>query len=454
LQEHVGLAEHVEALEALHQQAQGLEAVRREWDAGERLLAHRLLRESSARVWQAACAALGRRAGWDGQAREELVALLASPSWEMRLRGVRALHLVAPGDSPEELKRFLEERLEEAVGAGDVVLLDAVVRGLIVFHGRTSLVQDPRELVRAAAVVYLEGQEESLLEQAARDPSVRVRVALASTLADRESIPLSATWILLADSEPVVRSTLAEALNPQDPAALPFLEALRQDPEPLVREAVLANADSLRTVPEVPWVQSPLARMAELEQALDAHPDQPLEALREVLEMQDAAGLAELAEVARDPDLADLCRALSVLTPLGRLLPAHARTCMLEALGHLPAWSPLAGVRQLRALLIAWLRAAEVESVEDLLAWEPGEEEMPDGPATEVLRRLAGISARLGDQACCADLAEAEAELDELRFGVERDLPEPERAMSCLVIQAWSETLQQGIDGWMRGAES
>jgi hypothetical protein len=127
---------------------------------------------------------------------------------------------------------------------------------------------------------------------------------------------------------------------------------------------------------------------------------------------------------------------------------------MLEALGHLPAWSPLAGVRQLRALLIACVRAAEVESVEDLLAWEPGEEEMPDGPATEVLRRLAGISARLGDQACCADLAEAEAELDELRFGVERDLPEPERAMSCLVIQAWSETLQQGIDGWMRGAES
>jgi len=454
LQEQAGLAEQLEALEALRQQAEALEGVGRQWDQDERLLAHRLLREPSAQVWQSACAALGRRAGWDGQAREELVALLASPSWEMRLRGVRALHLVAPGDSPEELQRFLEERLEEAVESGDAVLLDAVIRGLIVFHGKTSLVQDPRELVRAAAVVYLEGGEEGLLDQVARDPSVRVRVALASTLADRDSIPLPSTWILLADSEPVVRSTLAEALNPQDPAASPFLEALRRDPDPLVREAVLANADSPRTVPDVPWVQSPLARMAELEQALDANPEQPLEALRQVLEMQDGPGLAHLAEVARDPDLADLCRALSVLTPLARLVPAHARSCLLEALGHLPAWSPWAGVRQLRALLIACVRAAEVESVEDLLAWDPGEEEMPSGPATEVLQRLAEVCERLRDQACCSDLAEAEAELDELRFGVERDLPEPERAMSCLVIQAWSETLQRGIDGWMRGAES
>jgi HEAT repeat protein len=454
LQEHVGVAEHEETLEAWQQQVQGLEAVQREWDANERLLAYRLLRDSSSRVWQAACAALGRRAGWDGQAREELVTLLASPSWEIRLRGVRALHMVAPGDSPEELKRFLEERLEEAVESGDVVLLDAVVRGLIVFHGKTSLLQDPRELVRAAAVVYLEGQEESLLEEAARDPSVRVRVALASTLAEWESIPLSTTRILLVDSEPMVRSTLAEALNPQDPDAFPFLEALRQDPEPLVREAVLANADSLRTLPAVPWAQSPPARMAELAQALDANPEQPLEVLREVLDMQDTAGLAELAEVVRDPDLADLCRALSVLTSLSHLLPAHARMCMLEALGHLPAWSPLVEVRQLRALLIAWVRAVEVESVEDLLTWEPSEEEIPEGPATEVLRRLAGISAKLGNQACCTDLAEAEAELGELRFGVERDLPEPERAISCLVIQVWIDALQQGIDGWMRGAES
>ncbi len=443
-----------EPLEALRQQAEALGGVAHEWNPEERFLLHRLVREPSAQVWQPACAALGSRAGWDRYAREELIDLLASPSWEMRLRGVRALHLVAPGDSPEELKAFLDERLEEAVGSGDAVLLDAVVRGLIVFLGRTSLVKDPRELVRAAAVVYLEEEEAELLDLAARDPSVRVRIALASTLADRPSIPTPATWTLLADPDPAVRSTLAEALNPEDPAASPFLEALRQDPDPLVREAAQAGADSLRTLPDVPWVQSPLARISELERALDAHPEQPLEALRVLLEMQDGPSLAQLAEMARDPDLADLCRALSILTPLGRLLPAHARTCMLEALGHLPAWSPLSGVRQLRALLVACVRATEVESVEDLIAWEPGEEEMPGGPAGEVLQRLAGISASLGDQACCSDLAEAAAELDELRFGVERDLPEPERSMSCLVIQAWSETLQRGIDGWMLGAES
>ena len=67
----MGVAEHAETLEAWQQQVQGLEAVQREWDANERLLAYRLLRDSSARVWQDACAALGRRAGW---ARDHLAA--------------------------------------------------------------------------------------------------------------------------------------------------------------------------------------------------------------------------------------------------------------------------------------------------------------------------------------------------------------------------------------------
>jgi len=81
LQEQAAFEEQVEGLQTLCQQAEVLGGVRREWDQGERLLAHRLLRESSAQVWQSACAVLGRRAGWDRQAREELVALLASPSW-------------------------------------------------------------------------------------------------------------------------------------------------------------------------------------------------------------------------------------------------------------------------------------------------------------------------------------------------------------------------------------
>lgn len=444
-----------ESQEVLCEQARLLGFPGPHWGSAQARMVYRLVRESCPEVWKTACQALGQRASWDRLARAEVLELLASPCAELRLRGVWALPTRSCADDSGDTLAFLEARLEEAATRGDAVLLDAVVRSLLRVEGQAGLLaQDPREVVRAALAVHACELAAGHLEDLAGDESMRVRVALASSLGNGPDWPATLAWQLAADPDAEVRATLAESLDPEDPALQPLRAVLMADRDPLVVEAVQATPQSLRTLPDLPWASADLGWPVQQEEVLFANPERPLDALRPVLESADRALLERLAQTARDPDLGAVCRAAAALDGLGGQFPAHARTHLLEALGCLPEASVHEGVRQLRSLLAACVRAAEVEDVAELRAWDPGDpEEMPGGPAGEALLQLQDISGNLTSIDCAA-LCEAAALLDDLRVRIEADLPEPERSMLCLVVQTWSETLQQGIDRLLAGART
>ncbi len=441
--------------EVLCEQARFLGFPGRQWAAEEARLAYRLVRESCPEVWQTACQALSQRACWDPRARAEVLELLASPCPELRLRGLWALQSQIRSDETGDTLAFLEERLEEAAGSGDAAMLDAVVRCLAGVPGQAArLAQDPREIVRSALAVHAGALAPELLEELAGDTSVRVRVALASASGTLASWPPGLVWRLAADGDAEVRCTLAEALDPEEPALAPLRAVLLADPDPLVAEAAQATPESLRTLPDRPWASQSPSWPGQLEEFLFANPDQPLEALRPVLESRDRDLLERLAQTARDPDLAAVCRAAVALDGMGGQFPAQARTQLLEALGNLPSDSALGGVRRLRNMLAACVRAAEVEDPADLMTWDLGDpDEIPIGPAGEALLRLLEVSGSLTSIDCAA-LSEAAARLDDLWVGIDRDLLEPERSIVCLVVQTWSETLQQGIDRLLAGART
>lgn len=426
------------------------------WNADQLLQLHRLVRDAAPEVWNAAAETLGRRAVRDGGARAEVVELLDSPNWELRLRGLRALRLAGEADAAEVMP-FLEQRLEEAAWLGDAAQLDAVVQAMAGHEGEglaERLLDDPRETVRAALAAHLHGASPELLHRVARDESPRVRVALASAVGSFDPMPDDLLWTLAADADPLVRLTLADELPRDDEASVAFLEILQQDADPLVREAAQFDQNQPRTLPPEPWDAAPMTRLQELEELLDANPDEPLEALRPVLDSLDAVTLERLAEIARDPELAAFCRVLAMLAPLSGMTRVHARERVLEALGILSTQPGSPGVRSFQAFLAACLRAAEVEDVRSLRAWTPGAlDELPDGGARVALLRLLDIVNPLSSPTC-ADLSTAAAALDELRFQVDRDLPEPERTLMRLVAETWSELIEWSIQRMLAGAES
>lgn len=426
------------------------------WNPEQLLQVHRLVRDPVPEVWQAACETLGRRAVRDRRARAEVVDLLDSPNWELRLRGLAALSVLGEADSTEILP-FLEERLEEAAYVGDAAQLDAVVQAMAHLEGEglaARLLDDPREVVRAALAAHLEGASPEILRRAAQDESPRVRVALASAVGAFLPLPDDLVWSLAGDPDPLVRLTLADELPRDDESCLAFLEILQKDSDPLVREAARLDQDQPRSLPLEPWDATPMTRLQELEDLLDANPDEPLEALRPVLESLDAGTLERVAEIARDPELAAFCRVLAMLAPLSGMTRLHARERMLEALGLLSTQPGSLGVRTFQAFLAACLRAAEVEDARGLRSWSPGPlEDLPEGRARAVLLRFQEIARPL-HAPTCALLSTAGASLDELRFQVDRDLPEPERALLRLVAETWGELIEWSIQSMLAGAES
>lgn len=447
-----GLMEEIEGRRHLAEVFSQLPA----WNAEQLLQLHRLVRDPAPQVWTAAAETLGRRAVRDPRARAEVVELLESPNWELRLRGLSALRLVGEADSTDVLP-FLEQRLEEAAWLGDAAQLDAVVQTMAWLEGEQlaeRLLDDPRETVRAALAAHLEGASPALLHRVAQDESPRVRVALASAVGSFSPLPDDLVWTLAADPDPLVRLALADELPRDDEGTAAFLEILQQDSDPLVREAAQFDQDQPRTLPVEPWDAAPMTRLQELEEILDANPDEPLEALRPVLETLDAVTLERVAEIARDPELAAFCRVLAMLAPISGMTRVHARERVLEALGALSTQPGSPGVRSFQAFLAACLRAAEVEDARSLRSWTPGAlDELPEGGARIALLRLLEIVNPLHSPTC-ADLSTAGAALDELRFQVDRDLPEPERTLLRLVAETWSELIEWSIQRMLAGAES
>lgn len=417
---------------------------------------HRLVRDPVTEVWLEAADALGRRAARDGRARAEVVALLESPSWELRLRGLAALGALGEAGSGEVLP-FLEERLEESARLGDAAQLDTLVQLMAHLEGEDladRLLHDPRELVRAAVSPHLARAAPETLHRAARDPSVRVRVALASAVGSFEPLPEDVVERLASDPDPLVRAALADELPRGEAFADAVLAMLGEDADPLVREAAWLDGDEPRTLPPEAAEAAPMTRLQELEECLDESAEDPLEALRPVLGALDSQTLERLSEIARDPELAAFCRVLALVVPISGMSRPEARERLLEALGAMPPEPESPGIEAFGNLLAACVRGAEVEHPEALRFWSPGpEEDLPEGGVRVALLGLLDIAGALRESTC-ALLTTAGADLDELKFRAERDLPEPERSLLRLVAETWSETLEWSIQRMLAGAES
>ena len=415
-------------------------------------------REPEAEVWALATQALGLRAGAEPLVAAALEEMLLAPLAEVRLRGVRALETLA-AHHPEPVIGFVRESLNGDVA--DPVLAEAVLAVLPHLDRGEALEMleralcDEREAVRAAAVASLAAWPERPTvgwTELARDPSPLVRAGLAQVLIPVDTFGEAAdAWHALATSEePYVRAFVADALRAAgDGNPDPLLEALTHDAAPLVRAAATGLLPTGATGATAP---SAFSRLQDLERSLDDVPAHALETLAALLEQGDALDtLQALSHLARSRALAALCRALGVLAETTNERPTErlARACTALEEGGIDEATTGFG-----RFAHASLHALRAPDVAHIVAWGALERAKP---MVEMSAAAALGLALLDGVATCLEqgrLADALLTLEEGAPQVQRESRPPERMISLMVIERWTELLENEIEQTVAGVSS
>jgi hypothetical protein len=432
---------------------------------------YRLLRDPRRAVWEDACYMAGRRAVREAAAYDMIAELLEGPLRELRLRGVIALAAMAES-RPDPVAGFFEQALadEEYGGAetgrsGDPVLLDALL-GLLprlppAIGAELFLraARDAREPVRAAAAASVGQWTEALpsgaLIELAHDPSALVRSSLAyavCAILDNYEAFQAATF-LADDERSYIREFLAREL-PRIETATPLLARLAQDPEPRVRDAVhLGDGGSPRLFQ--PSVDDPASyrRTTVLEHDIDAHPEQTIDLLRPLLGDEDGlAVLGSLSHLARNADVAALARGLRQLLEPAHLGPEERMHAVFELLGQ-PRHPAAAAFK---AFISYALDALRVRRPAQAVAWAA--QVRAETAYVETSAWLDGLG-RLCEVAEAMDgwvgaLSDALTWLDQSAEAIRTDFLLPERMILLLVVERWSDMLDQEIQDQVAGVTS
>lgn len=427
-------------------------------------LLYRLLRDPRRAVWEDACYMAGQRAIRDPRAFNMVNDLLQGPLRELRLRGVLALASMADG-RPDVVAEFFLSGLADADYAEDPVLMDALctlpahLPSEIGTDLLTRAARDEREAVRAAAAASVSLWAEipnGLLFELALDPSSLVRCSLAFAVCrviERDEAQQAA--MLLADAEETfLREFLAREL-PRTDATIDLLAKLAADPDPRVRDTARVGIPD-EDAAAAQFGEQPTAwysRVSALEQRLDKHPEETFDILRPLLDSEEGlAVLDPLSHLCRNTDVGALCRALRQLLEPGHMRAEERMLTVYEMLGQ-PSHPAAAAFKTLIAYTVDALRVRHPSHAVMWAARIRAETAYVEAAAwLDGLGRLCDLAEAMEGQ--FESLSDALALLDESAASIRAEFALPERMILLLVIERWSDMLDQEIQDQVAGVTS
>jgi len=386
--------------------------------------------------------------------------LLLSPVAELRLKGLVALRAMAPS-RPDEVLKFLSDRVAEARTTQDPLLLDAT---FLVFAALPQplgqpvverYLEDLNEAVRAAAVSALSFWGEwpdGTLQKLARDPSELVQAGLITVLHHLEDSP---------DKQAAVEA-LRNSSNPHLDGLLEDLLSAPREPVTVVEDSPLDEEGILRLLHE--RAPSPL-QVRRLGQALEQDHGFCLGLLRQGLEAPGGALVVRL--------LSDTCCDTGVSTLLGvwsRYLERpdgfSTQGLTLQILGVLEGHSKDPFLEPLREFVAACATAQDCTSGRELVAWSCTQQvrvaavslwnpQSLEGhslasEAHQWLLSLAGIGAGL-EEVTLFGLSSITAGLTSIGSEIQADCPRPERDLLLAVVESWQQIVDRETEALMGG---
>lgn len=405
------------------------------------------MRDPNPAAWQEACRGLASLALEHYGAYEEMRRLVACPHAELRLRGVYALSCLAV-ERPLEVRDFFVECLAEADVGTDPVFADALLA--LLAHLPPELASpllekaavDARDVVRAAAAGVLatvRGWRPGLLYGLAGDasPDVRCAVALSAHSLGDDAEAAQALALVAASPEAYVRDFVAEINSVAASHGLQSgVERTGEaDTDALVagRGAIdpLAVSNRLGGLLDRPGCSADL--VARVDEVFAAQPHLVAEIVYPLLQLPGLPSLLDqLAWSARDATVAELCRALlaTCRPDLGRG-EVHLRKLLQTLAGQSGAQA-----EAFRGWVGECARGATASSAADIVRWAGSVDPARYGPLIDFATALAA----------CDDLAGLHVlagSLDETQQAIEATYALPELALVRMVVECWSEALDQ-----------
>lgn len=407
----------------------------------------RALRDPSEALWRAACAELATLAVDEYLAREEIQRLATCPNAELRLRGIHALAYLAE-QCPEEARQIFFELLEEEEAETDPVFTEALFQIVahlppqMACHIVDDLCDDGRETVRSAvagALLSFRGWRPGLVVDLARDPSDQVRCTLALTLASVEKTAevAQALAILEAAPEPHVRAFVAEACAPPR-VAPPRASAGNAAPATvgLLRGAFDPRLTSSRLAVLLRDAPCSPALAAEVEEVFALHPRHAGEVMLALIETVGLPSLlGQLVWMARDPEVAALCRILHPLCAAFAEVSEHTPRLLLEALEGQQGLHTSA-LRDVAGQCVSATRASDVDAI---IRWASTADANALAPLVQIAEALQE----------CTDLAllsEVHASLPGFAARLEAEEPVLHRHLMRAVIGRWGDVIDSSLE--------
>jgi hypothetical protein len=427
----------------------------------ERDTLHRAIRDHDPDRWEPACHVLGELAVSDQSAYTAMCDLLLSSVPELRLKGLVALRTMAPAQ-PQEVLRFLADRVAEARNDYDPILLDAtffVFAALPGQLGQTAVetyLNDVSEEVRAAAAAALPFWPEwpdGTLQRVAQDPSGLVKAGLITALRhmDESCDKRNAMESLRQSSDPQLSALLEELFGaPLNVLANPVLSPLDNDQiYQLLRERNPSPID-----------------VGRFEQALDEDPATCLKLLRASLSSPGGSVvLKPLSDLCRNSTLGIFFRAWDSI--FNRTVPL-SEELTLQVLGVLEEEPDSPFLDPFREFVKACSEATECSNAEALLSWCCRHQVRAAAlslwnPSTfkglslasealQWLNTLAKVGGEFQDLSLF-QLSNLSSQLEGFYSDLRAGCPRPERDLLFAVLNAWQRLLVQETDALMGGGE-
>lgn len=428
----------------------------------ERDSLHREVRDRDPNIWEPACQRLGQMAALEQDAYTTLCDLLLSSVPELRLRGLVALRTLAPVQ-PENVLKFLTDRVDEARVAYDPVILDAIFFVFAALPNKlgqqavSGYLNDKADVVRAAAAAALPfwpNWPHGTLIKLAHDSSSLVRAGLLTSLAHFQE----------TEDRRVALHLLQEA---RDPNLAGLLAEITQDTVPHSANVWPEPLDDSQ-VHELLQLEEPAPiDVARLEQLLDRDPAQGLSLLRQDLDLPGGAFVLDhLAHICRHPSLGIIFRAWHAILSSPEDMPLDEY--LLSIIGILEV-GPDDTALPLKEFVRACFQAAECEDSEQLLTWccthqvktatlsvwDPAAlEGLSLAPEAQGwLNRLTAVGAEFQNM----DLRQLPHLSDELHSTadeLESNCPRPERDLLLAVLANWNSLLEHESELLMGGGQA